>query len=315
MVFPDLEPLRRLAEANDLEGIERMRSGRSQQARYRPPYPRSALMLSGHRLEHLNKLDGLEADMVILNLEDGVAPSKKPLALRLIGLFLAEAASMQSLSVVRINPLDEGGEAEIAYLNAIRPDAIRIPKIRTEADVARALELVDDAIRIHLSIETKEAFAALARLRIDARVDACYLGILDLLASMRLPQRLVKPDNPTIHTILAHFLLECATAEMLPVSFVYQDYRNLEEFERWCNLEKQMGYHAKGCISPAQVTIANRIFAPDEEALARARAIVELFESDPDESSFVHETFGFVDEPIYRDACNLLKTEGEKVGK
>ena len=313
MVFEDLTELQRLVEAKELDGIERMRRGRGQRARYEPPYIRSALMLSAHRLRHLNKIDDLEADIVVLNLEDGVAPSLKPLALRLTGLFLAEAETIRSKTVVRVNPLDEGGREEIAWLNDIAPDAIRVPKIGTPADVEEALDLIDPAIAVHLSIETKEAWRHLTDLRVDPRVEAYYLGVLDLLASMKLPQRIVHLHNPTMHAIMTRFLLECSVSGVLPVSFVFQEYRDTETFENWCLLERKMGYHAKGCVSPAQVEIANRVFLPSEEELEWARRVVELFESDPDRSGFADEELGFVDEPIYKNAKNLLRlADGRK---
>ncbi len=307
MVFEDLSELEEIVERNDIEAVESLYSNRVQSARYRPPYIRSALMLSAHRLRHLNRLDRLEADIAVLNLEDGVAPSKKAIALRLVALFLAETKSMRSMSVVRINPLEEGGAEEIAYLNGVVPDAIRIPKIKSAEDVKKALDLVDKRIKIHLSIETKEAFEALASLRVDERVEAYYLGVLDLLASMGLSQRIVQLHNPTMHYILSRFLLKSSTQGVLPISFVYQDYKDIEGFENWSLLERKMGYHAKGCISPAQVEIANRIFSPDEEELERARRIVELFESDPNNSGFADEELGFVDEPIYKSAKQMLE--------
>ncbi len=312
MIFEETDRLEEIVAENDLDAVEKLRRGRSQQARYRPPYIRSALMLSGHRLRHLNRLDELAADIVILNLEDGVAPSQKPMALRLIALFLAEAKSIRSQTVVRVNPLDRGGKEEIAYLNGVMPDAIRVPKIKSAADVEEALDLVDEKIKIHLSIETKEAFEALSSLRIDARVEAFYLGVLDLLASMGLPQRIVQLHNPTMHYILAKFLAKTSSLGVLPVSFVYQDYADTDGFENWCLLEKRMGYHAKGCISPVQVEIANHVFTPDEEEMEWARRVVQLFESDPGCSGFADDDLGFVDEPIYKSAKSMLEKFAEK---
>ncbi|BBG65994.1 citrate lyase beta chain [Hydrogenimonas sp.] len=310
MIFENLERLEEILERRDLDAVEKMRAGRSQSARYEPPYVRSALMLSGHRLRHLNRLDELDADIVVLNLEDGVAPPLKQIALRLTALFLAEAKSIRSKTVVRVNPLDEGGREEIAYLNGVLPDAVRVPKIRSAADVEEALDLLDGRVGLHLSIETKEAFEALSTLRVDNRVEAFYLGVLDLLASMGLPQRIVQLHNPTMHYILARFLAKTSSLGVLPVSFVYQEYADTEGFENWCLLERRMGYHAKGCISPAQVEIANTIFTPDGEELEWARRVVELFESGPEKSGFADEELGFVDEPIYKSAKSMLEKFG-----
>ncbi len=311
MIFENLEEIEEIVKRGDLDAIERLRGGKSQSVRYEPPYIRSALMLSGDRLRHLNRLDGLEADVVVLNIEDGVAPSMKPMALRLIALFLANAKSINSRTVVRINPLNEGGIEEIEYLNAILPDAVRIPKVKSADDVTKALELVDERIKIDLSIETKEAFEALSTLRVDNRVELFYLGILDLLASMGIPQRILQLHNPTVHYILSRFLLKSAAQGALPVSFVFQEYTDNEAFENWCLLERKMGFHAKGCISPAQVEIANRLFSPEEEELEWARRVVELFESDPNRSGFADEELGFVDEPVYKGAKKLLESFGK----
>ncbi len=271
---------------------------------------RSALMVSAHRVKHLNKLDTLAADMAIINLEDGVAPEEKPRARALAGLFVAEARTAKSELVVRVNPMGEGGEEDIELINRAMPGAIRIPKVRTPEEVARACGLIDPAIRIHLSIETGAALKNLTELRVDARVDTAYLGILDLSADLGLPQSILTPDNPTAHYLLSRFLVDTRIAGMHPVSFVYQEYKDLDTFEQWCLLEKRMGFASKGCISPGQVEVANRVFAPDAAEIERARTIVRCFEAEAAKGNtgFVHEKYGFIDEPIYRGALTILNT-------
>ncbi|WP_456322556.1 HpcH/HpaI aldolase/citrate lyase family protein [Hydrogenimonas sp.] len=308
MIFnkEELAAIEEMVERKDIASMEAMRNGSPQHARAKVGFVRSALMVSGHRVKHLNRLDDLGADMAILNLEDGVAAELKETALHLIGLFLGRAERIFSKTVVRINPIESGGRDEIAYLNTVLPDAIRVPKIKSAADVEEALELVDERICLHLSIETKEAWRALDSLRLSPRVEAFYLGVYDLLASMNLPISVMQLHNPTMLAILSRFLLESSVLGVLPVSFVYQEYNDVDGFENWCLLEKKMGYHAKGCISPLQAEIANRVFMPDEEERLWAQRVVELFESRDDSSGFADEELGFVDEPIYKNAKNIL---------
>jgi citrate lyase subunit beta/citryl-CoA lyase len=269
---------------------------------------RSALMVSAHRVKHLNKLDELAADIAIINLEDGVAPEEKPRARALAALFVANAREVKSELVVRVNPMGEGGEEDIQLINRVLPDAIRIPKVRARHEVEQVCRLVDPAIRIHLSIETGAALKALADLRVEERVDTVYLGILDLCADLRLPQSVMAPDCPTAHYLLSRFLVDAHLAGFHPVSFVYQEYKDLETFEQWCQLERSMGFSSKGCISPGQVEQANRVFAPNPEELERAEAIVRCFEEEAAKGNtgFVHEQYGFIDEPIYRGALAVL---------
>ena len=266
----------------------------------------SALMVSAHKAKHLNKLDELECDAAIINLEDGVAPKYKRVALLAAALFIQHAPATAPMLVVRINPLDEGGSEEIAVLNDFLPDAIRVPKVRSQRDVQKALELVKEPIEVHLSIETKEAWRCFGDFGIDERVSTVYLGILDLLADLDIPQSILRLQNPTIDHILAKFLVESKASGFYPVSFVYQKYQDLEEFEEWCRYEKAMGYEAKACITPDQVKVVNRIFSWDRQ---KALYIKERFEqmSARGVTGFVDEKYGFIDEPIYKDALNILK--------
>ena len=269
----------------------------------------SVLMLSSHNLKHLLKIPSLEADCIILNLEDGVSKEQKPFALALCALFLSHYRECDKKLVVRVNALDEGGYDEITYLNQFKPDAIRVPKIRTAKEVKSILHLLDEEIELHLSIETCESWANLASLKVDKRVKTFYLGILDLFADMHLSHSLIKRDNPTLLYILSHFLVTCKALHVKPVSFVYQDFKNLDDFRLWLELEKSMGFDAKGCISPSQVTLVNENFKDEAAEIERAKIIVKLFEMNQELgiSGFVDEEYGFIDEPIYKGALSLLK--------
>ena len=270
---------------------------------------RSCLMLSTHNLKHLRKIPTLSAQCIILNLEDGVSAQQKPYALRLCAIALSTFSKLDKKLVVRINALDEGGIEEIAYLNPFMPDAIRIPKIRSVEEVQKALELINENIEVHLSIETKEAWLAMGALAIHPRVKAYYLGVLDLFADLGLSQSLLTPENPTMQYMLSHFMITARACGVQPVSFVYQDYKNNDGFRNWLELEKMIGLDAKGCITPDQVTLIHEIFGHSEVEIQRCVEIVKLFEVNAANgiTGFVDERYGFIDEPIYKGALAVLK--------
>ncbi|MCK4875327.1 MAG: CoA ester lyase [Sulfurimonas sp.] len=270
---------------------------------------RSALMLSCNNIKHLSKIEQLEADCIMLNLEDGVSKEEKPFALVLCAIFLKQLQECDKKLVVRVNALDDGGYEEITYLNQFMPDAIRVPKIRNPQEVNRVRALLNDDIDLHLSIETADAWHNLSLLKTDKRVTTFYLGILDLFANMKLPQSLISRDNPTMLYMLSHFLISCKSMGIKPVSFVYQEFKDLDEFDMWISLEKSMGYEAKGCISPQQVLHVNKMFVNEAKEIERAQVIVKLFEMHKKEgiTGFVDDEYGFIDEPIYKGALELLK--------
>ena len=197
-------------------------------------YYRSNMMLNPLNLKHLNRIDDHAADMITLNLEDAIAPSRKKEALHNIALFLSHMEQSNSFIIVRTNPLNEGGAEEIAFLNDFGFDAVRVAKIKHQTEIAQALTLLSADKELHISLETKEAFESLSTLRIDERLTTANLGILDLLTSLGLPQSLVTLENPTIDYILSKFLVDAKMAGIHPISFMFQEYNDTD-----CSAEKK----------------------------------------------------------------------------
>ncbi|MDA7816835.1 aldolase/citrate lyase family protein [Sulfurimonas sp.] len=295
-------------KSRDLESLNRMAIPDFRELNRSNDYS-SVLMLSCNKINHLLKIDSIDADAIMLNLEDGVSQEDKPFALVLCAIFLMENKSSNKKLIVRVNALDNGGYDEITYLNQFMPDAIRVPKIRTPKEVKSVRALLNDKIELHLSIETADAWHNLSSLKTDKEVTTFYLGVLDLLADIKLPQSLITRENPTMLYMLSHFLVTCKTMGVKPVSFVYQEFKKLDEFDKWLELEKSMGYDAKGCISPDQALHVNKYFIDESKEILRAQTIIKLFEMHQKEgiTGFVDEEYGFIDEPIYKGALALLK--------
>lgn len=303
-----IDKITKAYENRDLEALEKLAVPSFREINKKNSF-KSPLMLSCNNIKYLSKIESLEADCIMLNLEDGVSREEKPFALVLCAIFLTQLKKSQKKLVVRVNALDEGGYEEITYLNQFMPDAIRVPKINTEAEVRSVLALLNDEIDLHLSIETASAWHKLSTLAVNKRVSVFYLGILDLFADMKLSQGLINLDNPTITYMLSHFLVTSKAMGVKPVSFVYQEFKDETTFSKWLDLEKSMGYDAKGCLSPNQVKLVNAAFVDKEAEIQRAKVIVKLFEMYRDEgiTGFVDEEYGFIDEPIYKGALALLE--------
>ena len=303
MVFENLEEIEKLSNEQKLAMLNRNNRFKLAQTLHC-----SNMMLNPLKLKHINRLDSLSADAVTLNLEDAIAPSRKKEALINIALFLSHLKETKSEIIVRVNPLDEGGLEEIEFLKDFCFNAVRVSKIKSQKDIDKVLKVLPEDKQLHISLETKEAFRDLAHFKTYGRFTRANLGILDLLASLKLPQSMLKIGNPTVEYILSKFLIDCKTIGVEPVSFMYQDYKDLDGFREFCKIERQIGFKSKACMGPAQVEIANEIFAPSQAEIKRAKEIKEAFEANAKEAinGFMHPEYGFIDEPIYKDALNLL---------
>lgn len=274
---------------------------------------KSYLMVAGDKEKQLRKIPELLCDVAMINLEDGVYD--KEYAKNLIKRVYEEFdLNSKKKIVIRVNSIEEGGLEEIEDLKVLNPYAFRVAKIKTLKDVEKIIHLFrkyDIKSELHLSIETKEIFQNIVKLESYEEVTTLYLGILDLLESLSLPQNILDINNPTIEYILSKFLVESKMVSKNPVGFIYQEYKNIDIYEKWCTKLKSMGYISASCLSPSQVTIANRVFSSDEEVITRAHHIKEVFEKNKAQgiTGFSDEKYGFIDEPIYKDALLVLKAQ------
>ena len=256
---------------------------------------RSFLMVSAHNVKHLLKITSLNADTIILNLEDGVSKDKKEIARVMIGVILTNFDIDKEI-IVRVNSLKENGLEDIKFLNQFDISSFRIPKVDNINELEEVFKLTDK--NISLSIETKESFFSLSQFN-HKRIDLLFLGIYDLFNELNLNINLIKHSNPLISKILTDFSLNSRYINKTPIGFVYQHYKDLEGFKKWALLQKEIGIKGVVCITPKQVEIANLIFNED---LEYAKMITKRFEK---EGVFTIDGL-FVDEPIYKNFKSLI---------
>ena len=295
MIFKDLNKLEEIVKNNNIEAAKKLI--KPIKTKLVTTKKRSALMVSGHQIKHLNKIDEIPADIIILNLEDGVPKDKKEIAKYMIAIFLSHYQNPDKELVIRVNPLSEGGKEEIKFFEKFNINAFRIPKVNSIEEIDDVFFITDK--NLHISIETKEVFINLKDFT-HPKLKVFYLGLYDLLNELNISHSVIKLDNPFIHKILSDFSLYSNYNNIHPIGFVYQQYKDLKGFSKWCLLQKDMGIKGIGCITPSQVEIANKIFSED---LNFAKLIVERFEK---EGPFTIDGL-YVDEPIYKNYLMILR--------
>ena len=105
---------------------------------------RSLLFVPGDSEKKLARSESYGADALILDLEDSVAPRRKPTAREMVHAFLAARPSHRSSELwVRINPLEDGGLDDLVALVRAAPDGFVIPKSHHPSDIARISHFLD----------------------------------------------------------------------------------------------------------------------------------------------------------------------------
>ena len=259
-----------------------------------PLIARSLLFAPGDSERKLTKAGASGADLVLLDLEDAVAPANKAEARRLVAGHLRAAARAQP-QWVRINPLDsEHALADLAAIVPASPDGIMLPKAtRAEADrlhhYLTALEaasgIAPGAIRtIVVATETAPALFGLGDYAGCPRLTALTWGAEDSATALGATDNRDETgeyDFP-YQLFRALALAGAAAAGVTPIETIHGDFRDLDGLAKIAAKARRAGFRGMMAIHPDQVPVINRAFSPSEAELERAGRIVAAFAANPD---------------------------------
>ncbi len=253
-----------------------------------PQYPprRSALYVPASNPRALAKVGGLDADAVVFDLEDAVAPEMKEAARgHLLWVFEAGRPGPQ-YRVVRINAI--GGadfDADMRTVALCRPDALLVPKIGSANDVRFLSEAalrhgLGTELRLWLMVETADALAALddivrAGLGARPRLEALVVGTNDLAKETGV---FAGDGRRYLMPWLMNVVLNARRHGVCVLDGVWNDFADTAGFDAEALQSARMAFDGKTLIHPSQIAPANAAFSPSAAALEEARAIVAAFE-------------------------------------
>ncbi len=283
---------------------------------------RSLLFVPGDDEKKLATGMASGADTLLIDLEDSVALPRKPDARRITAAFIAEARNTLSRPrlFVRVNAHGTGmvGDDLDAVIPAA-PDGIMLPKSQSGDDVSllsaklavREAEsgLPDGQTRI-IAIATETArslFHMGSYIGISERLSGLTWGAEDLSADLGAETNRLDNGSYADPYRLARSLCLFAAhaAESAPIDTVYTNFRDLDGLRGECEAARRDGFTGKMAIHPAQVPVINAVFTPTEQAMARARRIIDFFAANPD-AGVVGIDGEMIDRPHIRRAQRIL---------
>ena len=236
----------------------------------------------------LEKAIGLEADEIVIDLEDSVAPEAKEPARASVTRFLARRPSVRAALAVRINPLaGPWGEADIRELVRVpgrQFHSLVVPKVEGPDDVAAVQRLLDsegdrgEGLRLQALVETAAGLLHVAEIAVaSARLESLILGYADLAASLGRAPRM---NTPAGWLYAQEKLLVAARASGLQaIDGPYLDIRDDAGLRRHAAHVQALGFDGKWAVHPGQLGIINATFTPTTEQVARAQAILDALSS------------------------------------
>lgn len=245
---------------------------------------RALMYVPGNDERKISKAAGLEIDGVILDLEDGVASSRKDEARQVSLQALKSLGFGRSERWVRINALATG-RAEVD-LNAVlpgKPEGIVVPKADTVAivqeidfvisDIEKNLGIKAGSTALALTIESARAFLDLGAIcQSSRRIEALVFGAEDFTADTGITRTLEARELLYARSSL---VMHGAAFGLSLIDMVQTNFSDTGLLERECREGAELGFTGKQVIHPAQVGIVQAAFTPSLKLIEYARRVIE----------------------------------------
>lgn len=270
---------------------------------YRPR--RSALYMPAANPRALEKARTLDADVLIFDLEDSVAPEAKHEGRDHLAAAMLQGGYDPREIVIRINHLTTPwGVDDLAMAARLQPAAVLVPKVNGAADLVPIREALPAEIAIWAMIETPHSLFNLMEIAGAGLGLSCLImGTNDLVKEMR-GEHMAGRAN--LNSALSLAVWAARAQDLTILDGVYNAIDDAEGFAAECAQGVAFGFDGKTLIHPSQLLEANRLFAPSAEAVAQARDVIDAFNAPENQGKGVLRVNGQMAELLHRDTALRL---------
>lgn len=234
-------------------------------------HARSLLFLPASNPRAIAKSRSLDCDMVMLDLEDAVPDERKQDARTGALEAAAEGGFGRRLLALRINTAETAWHGEdVAVARAIAADYVILPKVELAGQVAAVASATGKPVIA--MIESPAGVFAAREIAAEGGTAGLFMGTNDLRRDLGIPSG---ADRSSLTFALQMAVMAARASGKAVFDGVYNKLDDVAGFEAECREGHGMGFDGKTLIHPNQVEIANRVYGPDEQALAAARRLVE----------------------------------------
>ncbi|GAA3532337.1 citrate lyase subunit beta [Aeromicrobium flavum] len=273
---------------------------------------RSVLYMPGANERALEKAKSIDADALILDLEDSVSPDAKDAGRANVCAAVTSGEYGHRELAIRVNSIGtQWHDDDVAAAAKAGPDAILVPKVESAQqvlDLVAAMEAAGapESTQLWAMIETPKALLHAEEIAAaHERLTVIVMGTNDIVNEtygLHVPGR-----NALVLNALSWTLLAVRAAGKVVIDGVYNDVKDAEGFAAEARQGREMGFDGKTLIHPSQVEPANATFAPSDADVERAEGMIAAFDEAAAEGKGVATFNGKMIEELHiRDAKRIL---------
>ena len=237
---------------------------------------RSALYIPGSKPRALEKARNLPTDSIIFDLEDAVSAESKSEARVTLRAALAQGGYGARLKIVRINALNTPwGEADLQALDGLDVDAVLLPKVNSAGDLDALANVVGAKWPLWAMLETPLGILNAGEIAAHPLLQALVAGTNDLAKDLKCQLTLTRDS---LQMALQSLVLAARAHDVALLDGVYNQFQDEEGLIAQCRQGRSLGFDGKTLIHPAQLSAANRCFAPSTNEIELAQRQISAFE-------------------------------------
>ena len=263
---------------------------------------RSFIFTPGLNPEMFPKALASGADMVCIELEDGIAIKDKDEARKNTINALKNLKINNDVElVVRVNcQRTKPGLLDLeAFISSkLNVKALMLPKVKTPDEITFIDDLLTDCnmdTDLHVILETNEALENIYDIaHASKRIVALYFGGVDMAAELRVPnsyENLIYARSKLVHA--------GASVGIDVIDVPYLDLEDMDGMKKEAELVRNLGFTGKGSIHPKQINILNEVFTPSKEEIIKAKRIIDQFNAS--DTGLVVIDGKLIEKPVLRE--------------
>ena len=263
---------------------------------------RSFIFTPGLNPEMFPKALASGADMVCIELEDGIAIKDKDEARKNTINALKNLKINNDVElVVRVNcQRTKPGILDLeAFISSkLNVKALMLPKVKTPDEITFIDDLLTDCnmdTDLHVIMETNEALENIYDIaHASKRIVALYFGGVDMAAELRVPnnyENLIYARSKLVHA--------GASVGIDVIDVPYLDLEDMDGMKKEAELVRNLGFTGKGSIHPKQINILNEVFTPSKEEIIKAKRIIDQFNAS--DTGLVVIDGKLIEKPVLRE--------------
>jgi citrate lyase beta subunit len=272
--------------------------------------------MPGDDRRKIEKATTLAVDCICMDMEDGVAITRKTEARAVIAQAMKDLDFGNSERCIRINSFGSGFEKfDLAAAVATNPDTIVVPKVETAEQVRSISEYIEvyersgkmeiGTIRMLVGVETAKGIMNLKEIaEADRRLEAIIFGAEDFAASVGATRTHLADEVLYARSAV---VTACAANELQAIDMVYIDFRDIDGLRLEAEQGARFGFSGKQIIHPNQVEPVQEAFTPSPEAIEYAQRVVNTFAASQREGKGAFALDGkMIDMPLLKNAQSVL---------